>query len=184
MLSACAEFSSPIFGSPRYDGFQLANPIERWNRRYRRTYSYHDDAYYRDCRDGPDPAGIMAGAVIGGLIGNAAVRGEGRTAATIAGVILGGAVGAGLTNDLTCEDRSYAYRSYYEGLNSGRSNVPYQWRNPRSGNNGDFRVHDYYSDPDGFPCANYTQQIFVNNRPQTATGRACRQPDGSWVIVG
>jgi surface antigen len=182
-LCSCAEFSNPVFGSPRYDGF-FADPADRWNRRYQRVYSYVDDAYYRDCRDGLDPAGILAGAVIGGLTGSIAVRGEGRAAATIGGVILGGAVGAELTNDLACEDRSYAYRSYYEGLNSGRPNLPYRWRNPHTGNSGEFQVREYYSDPDDFLCANFIQQIFANNRPQTATGRACRQPDGSWVIVG
>ena len=86
--------------------------------------------------------------------------------------------------NLDCDDRSYAYKSYYDGVNSGRPNTAYQWRNPRNGHYGDFRVGDYYNDPAGFRCANYTQQVYINNRPQALSGRACQQPDGTWVIVG
>ncbi len=156
---------------------------ERWRQRYARTYSYNDDNFYQECRQTVDPAGWMAGALIGGLLGNAVSRGGGRTGGTIASVVLGGVAGAALTRNLDCEDRSYAYKSYYDGFNAGRPNTAYQWRNPRNGHYGTFRVRDYYSDPDGFRCANYTQQIFVDGRPQAATGRACQQPDGTWAIV-
>jgi hypothetical protein len=35
---------------------------------------------------------------------------------------------------------------------------------------GGFRVRDYYNDPDGFGCANYTQQIFINGRRRPGAG--------------
>ena len=154
---------------------------QRWRQRYTRTYSYNDDTFYQQCQQSADPAGVIAGALIGGLLGNAVGRGNGG--ATVAGVILGGVTGAALTRNLDCEDRSYAYKTYYDGFNSGRPNSVYQWRNPRNGHYGEFRVADYYNDPDGFRCANYTQQIFINGRPQPANGRACQQPDGTWTIV-
>ena len=154
---------------------------QRWRQTYTRTYSYDDDVYYRERRTSPDPAGIIAGALIGGLLGNAVGRGGGG--ATVAGVIIGGATGAALTRDLDCEDRSYAYKTYYDGFNSGRPGSRYQWTNPRSGHRGEFRVGTYYNDPYGFRCANFTQVIYVQGRPQEARGRACRQPDGSWAIV-
>jgi surface antigen len=163
--------------TPNYD-----DRSDRWSRRYSRSYSYNDDIYYRECRNSPDPAGVIAGALIGGVIGNAA--GQGRAGATIAGVVVGGTVGAALTSDLDCEDRSYAYRTYYDGFNSGRPGSRYQWRNPRNDHRGEFRVGTYYNDPDGFRCANFTQTIYVRGRPQQARGRACRQPDGTWTIVG
>ena len=157
---------------------------QRWSARYTQTYTYTDDVFYRDCRTSVDPGGVIAGALIGGLVGNAIGRdGGNRGGGTVAGVIVGGTIGAALTRDMTCEDRSYAYRTYHEGFNAGRPNTAYQWRNPRNGNNGTFRVNNYYNDPDGFRCANYTQQIFINGRPQAATGRACQQPDGTWAIV-
>jgi surface antigen len=98
-------------------------------------------------------------------------------------VIVGGTLGATLTRNLDCEDRSYAYKTYSDGFNTGRANAAYQWRNPSNGHYGDFRVGDYFNDQDGFRCANYTQRIYVNNRPQATTGRACQQPNGTWVIV-
>jgi surface antigen len=156
---------------------------QRWRQRYARTYTYNDDSFYQECRQSVDPAGVIAGALIGGLLGNAIGQGGGRGGATVAGVVVGGALGATLTRNLDCEDRSYAYKTYYDGFNAGRVNAAYQWRNPKNGHYGEFRVRDYYSDPDGFRCANYTQEIFVNGRPQAATGRACQQPDGTWAIV-
>jgi surface antigen len=155
----------------------------RWRARYTRTYTYNDDSFYRECRQSVDPAGVIAGALIGGLLGNAVGRGGGKGPATVAGVVVGGALGATLTRNLDCEDRSYAYKTYYDGFNAGRPNAAYRWQNPSNGHYGDFRVRDYYNDPDGFRCANYSQQIFVNGRPQAASGRACQQPDGTWAIV-
>lgn len=154
-----------------------------WNRHYSRTYSYNDDAYYRECRNGPDPAGVIAGAIIGGLIGNAVGRGGGRTGATIAGVVLGGAAGAALTSNLDCEDRSFAYKSYYDGFNSGRPGSRYAWRNPRNDHRGEIRVVSYYNDPYGFRCANFTQTNYIGGRSYDARGRACRQPDGTWAVL-
>jgi len=167
-------------GDPRMGG----DPDQRWRQRYQRQYTYQDDSYYRECRTKTDPGGIIAGALIGGLLGNSLGRGGGRGGATIAGVVVGGALGAALTKNMDCDDRSYAYNTYYTGFNAGRTGVPYQWRNPDSGNYGEFRVNDYYNDPVGFRCANFTQQIFINGRPQAASGRACQQPDGTWAIVG
>jgi surface antigen len=157
---------------------------QRWRRYYQRPYTYRDDVYYRDCRTGVDPGGVIAGALIGGILGNALGRGGGRGGMTVAGVVLGGALGAALTRNMDCEDRSYAYNTYFQGLNSGRAGVPFQWRNPRNGHYGDFRIGDYYDDPGGFRCANFTQQIYIGDRPQAARGRACRQPDGTWAVVG
>jgi len=156
---------------------------QRWRARYQRAYTYNDDTFYRDCRQTVDPGGVIAGALIGGLLGNAVGRGGGRAPATVAGVIVGGAVGASLTRNLDCEDRSYAYKTYYDGFNSGRSNARFQWRNPNNGHYGDFLVGDYYNDPDGFRCSTFTQRIYIDGRPQTSSGRACQQPDGSWTVV-
>jgi surface antigen len=157
-------------------------PDERetyWRQRYSRTYSYNDDIYYRECRDRSDPAGILIGGIIGGLLGRAVDdRGAG---ATVAGVIIGAAVGAAVTRDLDCDDRSYAYRTYHDALNRG-SPGSYQWRNPQNNHRGDFRVRSYYFDQSGFQCANYSQTVYLDRQRQ-ANGRACRQPDGAWVFL-
>ena len=155
---------------------------DRWRQRYSRYYSYNDDVYYQECRRSPDPAGILVGGLIGGLLGNSAGRGGNRTGTTIAGVIVGGAVGAALTRNMGCEDRSYAYRTYYNGFNSGRPGS-YQWRNPRNDNRGEFRIGRYYNDPYGFRCARFAQVTYIQGRAYRANGVACRQPNGSWAVV-
>lgn len=154
---------------------------ERWREEYNRVYGYNDDVFYRECRQSPDPAGVIVGALIGGLLG--ATISDGRAAPTVAGIIVGGVAGAALTRNLDCEDRSYAYRAYHDGLNAGYPNRTYDWRNPRNGHHGAFRIGDYYYDRYGFRCATYSQSIFVEGRVQEARGHACRQPDGSWVVV-
>jgi surface antigen len=157
---------------------------ERWRQRYVRTYTYNDDSFYQECRQSVDPAGVIAGALIGGLLGNVAGRGGGRGGATIAGIIVGGALGAALTRNLDCEDRSYAYKTYYDGFNAGRPNTTYRWYNTENDHNGELRVVNYFNDPDGFRCANFTQIVYVYGRPQEQRGVACRQPDGNWAVVG
>ena len=154
---------------------------QRWQRRYSRTYSYNDDIYYRECRNSPDPAGVIVGALIGGLLGHTASGG--RTGATVAGVVVGGALGAALTSNLDCEDRSYAYKTYYDGFNAGRAYRNYSWRNPSNNHRGTFRVGRYYNDPDGFRCATYSQTVYIGSQRHRASGNACRQPDGTWAIV-
>ncbi len=171
---------------PRDNGFQgnQGNQNSRdaqWNQQYGRTYSYNDDVYYQQCKQSPDPAGIIAGALIGGLLGHAVS--DGRTGATVAGVVFGGIAGAALTQNLTCDDRSYAYRTYYDGLNTGKPNQSYDWRNQGNGNRGTFNVGQYYQDRGGFRCATYSQVIYVQGRQQAASGHACQQPDGTWTII-
>ncbi len=156
---------------------------QQWRQRYARTYTYNDDFYYQQCRNSPDPAGTILGGLIGGLIGNAAGRDGNRTGLTIAGVIFGGAIGASLTSNMDCGDRSYAYKTYYEGFNSGRPGSRYQWSNPGTGHRGEVRIGTYFNDPGGFRCSNFTQTIYIQGRAQNANGTACRQPDGTWAIV-
>lgn len=155
----------------------------QWRARYARHYQLNDDAFYRECRNKPDPAGALVGAVIGGLLGNAAGNSRNSTGTTIAGVIAGGAIGAALTTKLDCEDRSYAYKTYNTGFNAGRANAYYDWQNPQSGTRGRLHVLDYYEDEDNFRCSVYSQTIWIDGRPQEARGRACQQPDGAWAII-
>lgn len=190
-LASCASQPGGYYagGGPNYG----APPPPR-NAPYDRQYSYRDDAFYNRCRNTVDPAGVIAGALIGGILGNMIGNSNNRgyrgyrrnnnaAGATIAGVVLGGTAGALLTRNMTCEDQSYAYRSYYDGLNARRPDSYYRWQNPRTGNRGDFYVEEYYRGPRGGECADFSQTIWINGRPEEATGVACQQPDGTWAIV-
>ena len=163
--------------------YSRAEREAQWRARYARHYELNDDAFYRECRNKPDPAGALVGAVIGGLLGNAAGNSRNSTGTTIAGVIAGGAIGAALTTKLDCQDRSYAYKTYNTGFNAGRANAYYDWQNPQSGTRGRLHVLDYYEDEDNFRCSVYSQTIWIDGRPEEARGRACQQPDGAWAII-
>lgn len=152
-----------------------------WRNRYSHRYTYNDDIYYQECRDRPDPAGVLIGGLIGGLLGRA-ISGDDGDGTVFAGIIIGGAIGGALTRDMDCEDRSYAYHAFYHGLNEGRSGVVYRWRNPRNNHRGDFHVRSYYYDSYGFYCANYTHTVWAARR-RSASGLACRQPDGAWAFL-
>ena len=84
---------------------------------------------------------------------------------------------------MDCEDRSYAYKTYYNGFNSGRVGGRYDWRNPRNDHRGEITVRSYYNDPYGFRCARFTQVTYIQGRSYNASGTACRQPDGTWAVV-
>jgi surface antigen len=158
----------------RYEHDRAASA--RWDR----------DAYYRDCerqRSGNTAGGAIVGALAGGLLGNAISRGPQRGAGTAVGAILGGVVGASVGKNLDCEDRSYAIDAQYRGFEAGRPHERYDWRSPRGDAYGYVQVGDYYQDR-GRRCATYSQEIWVHGRPETARGRACRQPDGTWQMLG
>jgi surface antigen len=153
---------------------------DNWRRRYSRSYSYNDDLYYRECRNRPDPSGMLLGGLIGGLLGRAA--NDDGSGGMFAGIIIGSALGAAVTRDMDCDDRGYAYHAYFDSLNSGRAGRAYRWHNPSNNHRGDFRVRSYSYDADGFQCASYVHTAFLDRRRQE-TGRACRQPDGAWAFL-
>src|SRR4051812_36985061 len=76
---------------------------------------YRQGDYEQNCRRGNAAAGTIFGALAGGLIGNAASRGNGG--AVVGGAILGGLLGNTVSKDIDCDDQPYAFRVYSDGLN-------------------------------------------------------------------
>lgn len=124
--------------------------------------------------------GTLAGAAAGGLLGNQVGRGSGRVAATIAGAAIGGVLGGALGANLDAQDRQLASNAQYSAFNSGR---PTQWRGPQSGYYGSVQPGPAFNNG-GYQCREYTHTVYIGGRPERAYGTACRQPDGSWQIVG
>ena len=133
-------------------------------------------------RESNTAGGAILGAIAGGLLGNSVSRDRG--AGTAIGAIAGGVLGASIGRSLSCQNQQYAYNVYYSGFEAGRPHHRYEWRSPYSDAHGYMEVRDYYTAREGYRCANYTQRIWVNGRPEVATGHACRRPDGTWQMVG
>jgi len=132
--------------------------------------------------EGNTAGGAILGAIAGGILGSAASHGHG--AGTAVGAIAGGLLGASIGGSLPCNDQRYAYNVYYSGLEAGRPHHRYEWRSPYDRSYGWLEVGDYYTGPEGYRCATYTQRIYVDGRPELASGHACRRPDGTWQMLG
>ncbi|CAL8981427.1 hypothetical protein RHODGE_RHODGE_04395 [Rhodoplanes serenus] len=129
--------------------------------------------------------GTMLGALGGAALG-AAVTGGGagsKIAGGIAGAAIGGLIGNRIGAALDDEDRRRAYEAQMAALETGRSGAPVSWRNPDSGRYGTIVPGPAY-DQGGMNCRQFTHTIYIDGRPQTARGTACRNPDGSWTPVG
>ncbi len=78
--------------------------------------------------------GTAAGAIAGGLIGNAIGGSAGnRAAGTLIGAAVGGLFGNRIGAALDDEDRRRAYAAQMQALESGPSGAPVAWRNRMMG---------------------------------------------------
>jgi len=125
--------------------------------------------------------GTLLGALGGALIGS---QFGGGTSGHVAGALVGAGLGAMIGNRIGAamddEDKRRAYAAQMEALNDGASGAPVSWRNPDSGRYGTVVPGPAYADA-GRHCRSYTHTIYIDGRPQTARGTACRNSDGSWT---
>jgi surface antigen len=128
---------------------------------------------------GGTAAGAVAGGVIGNLVGGSAGN---RLAGTVIGATVGGLIGNRVGASLDDEDRRRAYAAQMQALDTGPSGAPVAWRNPDDGRYGNVVPGPAYQ-ANGATCRQYTETIYIDGRPQTARGTACRNPDGTWTAV-
>ncbi len=124
--------------------------------------------------------GGLGGATVGGLIAGAAgAGGAGIAAGVIGGALLGGLVG----NLLDDRDKKIAAESAHRALETAPSGHSVAWTNPDSGHSGTVTpVRTYQSG--GTYCREYQQTVTIDGKQERSYGTACRQPDGTWRIVG
>ena len=134
---------------------------------------------------GPGPkenTGTLLGAGSGALLG-AAVAGGGtgnRLAGAAIGGLLGGLIGNRIGASLDDDDKQRAYAAQMDALERSPSGAPVSWRNPDSGRYGTIVPGPAYVEA-GHNCRSFTHTIYIDGRPQTARGTACRNPDGTWT---
>lgn len=124
--------------------------------------------------------GAGVGAIAGGLIGNSiGGRGAGGVAATVAGAVIGGIVGSEIGRSMDRQDRILAEEAEYDALERGGSGRARVWRNERNGHYGEIVPSRPYR-RGNLDCRDYTHTVYIDGRPETMRGTACRNPDGTW----
>ncbi len=134
--------------------------------------------------NGPNKAdtGLAVGAVAGGILGNQFGKGKGKVATTAIGAVIGGIVGSEIGRSMDQQDRMLAQQAEYDALERGQSGVARQWRNPDNGRYGEVVPTRPYK-RGNLDCRDYAHKIYIDGRPQTLKGTACRNPDGTWTNV-
>ncbi len=127
--------------------------------------------------------GTLVGAGLGGLAGSQIGSGKGQLAAVALGTLAGAYLGSEVGKSLDRADMAYAQRNTQRSLETAPSGTTSTWRNPDSGHSGSITPQPAFQRADGAYCREFQQTVTVDGRTESAYGKACRQPDGSWKIV-
>ena len=135
---------------------------------------------YSPKQDSGAVAGAIAGGALGAVLGG---RGTGsRVAGAVIGAAAGGLLGSAIGASLDEQDRQEAYAAEMQALESGQAGAPVGWRSRHTRYYGSVVPGPYYESR-GLRCREFTHTVYIDGRPQSARGTACRNPDGAWVAV-
>lgn len=123
--------------------------------------------------------GAVLGGVGGGVLGAQIGGGHGRTAAIIAGTLLGALIGREIGRSVDRTDELMAQHV----LEQNRTGQPTTWINPDTQNQVTVVPTKTFQQPSGQYCREYTTEVVIGGKTESAYGTACRQPDGAWKIV-
>lgn len=127
--------------------------------------------------------GTLIGAGLGALLGSQVGSGKGKLAAVAVGALAGAWAGSEVGKSLDKADKMYAQRNAQDSLEYSQVGQSKAWRNPDSGNSGTLTPTRTYKTASGENCRDFETTIYVGGKQETGTGRACRQPDGTWQII-
>lgn len=130
-----------------------------------------------------ETGGTVIGAGTGALIGSQFGRGTGRVVAVAIGTLAGALIGQGVGQSLDRADQQAMERNAQYSLEHTRTNQATTWVNPDTGNSGQIIPTRTYQTTEGQYCREYTQTVIIGGREEQAYGTACRQPDGTWLII-
>ncbi len=127
--------------------------------------------------------GTLLGAAVGGLLGSQIGGGTGNKIAIGAGVLAGGLLGNNVGSTLNCADQMQHGKAAQQALESQPAGTTTSWQNPDANTSGSITPTTTYQRSDGAYCREFEQTVTIDGRYETATGTACRQPDGTWKVV-
>lgn len=123
--------------------------------------------------------GTITGGVVGGLVGSQFGSGSGRVAAAAGGALLGAYLGGNIGRTMDRVDRLEMQKAL-ETAPTGRAVV---WSNPDTGYRYTVQpTRTYYTNQQ--PCREYITKAIIGGKAEQIYGRACRQADGSWRVMG
>jgi surface antigen len=142
---------------------------------------YHNTIVNRPSyrRGGNATAGTVIGAVLGGLTGNAIVRGRGRVPAILAGGVLGAIIGGSIGDSMDRADRLHSQNA----LETARSGHRVTWRNPDTGADYSITPTRTYQRENGQYCRDFKTWGWIDGYEEELHGTACRASDGTWRKV-
>lgn len=132
------------------------------------------------CDSSNQTLGTLLGA--GGGAGIAKAAGGG-TVAIIAGAVAGAWLGGEIGKSLDRRDRAAMQQTTQNALASSPAGTTSSWQNPETGHSGTVTPQQTFTNNDGRECREFQQSVNAGGKTETGYGTACRQPDGSWVVV-
>ncbi len=130
-----------------------------------------------------ESAGKIIGAIQGAAIGTQIGKGKGKLAAIAAGTFLGSLIGGEIGRKLDEEDREIMTNTAQQTLENEPTGSTKSWKNPESGHSGTVTPTRTYKKKNGQPCREFSQTVADGKGSERKTGTACRQTDGTWILV-
>lgn len=148
-----------------------------------KKHGHHDDYrhdHYYGIAEGNcnrEAIGAVVGGTTGGIIGNKAD--DGGEVGTIAGAVIGVIIGSMIGRSMDEADRRCAGSTFEHAPDR----QPVHWQAP-GGNDYVLTPYNTRMINDRY-CRDYTMEtVLENGRREEVHGRACRQDNGEWRIVG
>lgn len=124
-------------------------------------------------------AAAVAGAVIGGLVGNQFGGGTGRALMTAAGAVAGGFLGNHIFKKTAKSE--YEKDAAQRALNNAASGQRVAWTDARTNESGYFTPLNTKTMSDGRVCRDFKRGLTVGGETvDETTGTACKKDNGQW----
>jgi surface antigen len=131
-----------------------------------------------------ETAGTVVGGVAGAVLGSQIGGGSGQIIATAVGTLAGAMIGREIGKSLDRADQ-LAMAEAEQKAHTAPIGEKIVWNNPDSGHSGSVTpIRDGRNAQTNAYCREYQTRVVIDDRKQTVHGTACRQPDGSWKVVG
>jgi len=125
-----------------------------------------------------EDTGVLAGGVIGGLVGSRFGGGTGQVIATGAGALLGAYFGGNIGKTMDSQDQMRMQKV----LETSKTGQVVRWTNPDSGNKYVVQpTKTFYNQ--NRPCRKFSTTAYIAGKKEAIYGKACRDSSGKWQMI-